>query len=297
MSVNFFSKDPLDLSAIRATLIRLEDTIIFSLIERAQFSHNPNMYKPTREIPQFKDMDFDGTWLDWFLAETEAVHAKCRRYESPDEHPFTERSKLPNAILPAINYPTVLHPQASEHVNVNGEITKFYIDRIVPNITKEATAALGGGSDDDGNYGSAVTRDIECLQALSRRIHFGMFVSESKFRDKPSDFIPHIELAKISSPSSEEYKASYSALDNLIYKPAVEAALLKRLAKKARIYGSDLNTESGSAEEAALKVDVEEVVGLYKDWVIPLTKKVEVDYLLRRLEGLSAEEIEKLRSM
>lgn len=26
---------------------------------------------------------------------------------------------------------------------------------------------------DDGNYGSAATRDVEALQAISRRIHFG----------------------------------------------------------------------------------------------------------------------------
>jgi hypothetical protein len=33
----------------------------------------------------------------------------------------------------------------------------------------------GDGEDgrDDGNYGSSATRDVEVLQALSRRIHFG----------------------------------------------------------------------------------------------------------------------------
>jgi chorismate mutase len=36
-----------------------------------------------------------------------------------------------------------------------------------------AKAKLGEG--DDGNYGSAATRDIECLQAISRRIHCGSF--------------------------------------------------------------------------------------------------------------------------
>ena len=29
------------------------------------------------------------------------------------------------------------------------------------------------GARDDGNYGSSATRDVEVLQALSRRIHFG----------------------------------------------------------------------------------------------------------------------------
>jgi chorismate mutase len=35
---------------------------------------------------------------------------------------------------------------------------------------------------DDGNYGSAATLDVLCLQALSQRIHYGKFVAEAKFR-------------------------------------------------------------------------------------------------------------------
>jgi chorismate mutase len=48
---------------------------------------------------------------------------------------------------------------------VNSRILDFYVEKIVPGITKHV---------DDGNYGSAATRDVEVLQALSRRIHFGM---------------------------------------------------------------------------------------------------------------------------
>lgn len=40
----------------------------------------------------------------------------------------------------------------------------IYVKDIVPTITK---------SGDDMNYGSSVTKDIEALQALSKRIHFG----------------------------------------------------------------------------------------------------------------------------
>lgn len=38
--------DPLSLERIRSTLIRLENTIVFSLIEHAQFVHNPKIYEP-----------------------------------------------------------------------------------------------------------------------------------------------------------------------------------------------------------------------------------------------------------
>lgn len=35
---------------------------------------------------------------------------------------------------------------------------------------------------DDSNYGSAGVLDVLCLQALSKRIHYGKFVAEAKFR-------------------------------------------------------------------------------------------------------------------
>lgn len=93
-----------------------------------------------------------------------------------------------------------------------------------------------------------------------------MFVSESKFRDHPADFIPHIL-----SPNPP-------ALEALITKPAVEAALLVRLAKKAKWYGSELGPtgEIVDGDLAVLKINVAEVVTLYRDYIIPLTKEVEV---------------------
>lgn len=74
MQTNFVhTSDPLSLDRIRSILIRLEDTIIFSLIERAQFAHNPAMYERGR-IKQLQAIGFQGSWLEWFLQETEAFH-------------------------------------------------------------------------------------------------------------------------------------------------------------------------------------------------------------------------------
>ena len=74
MQANYMlAKDPLSLDRIRSILTRLEDTIIFSLIERAQFAHNPKIYE--RGI--FKELEglgFKGSWLEWFLRETEVFH-------------------------------------------------------------------------------------------------------------------------------------------------------------------------------------------------------------------------------
>ena len=63
--------DPLSLDRIRGILTRLEDTIIFALIERAQFAHNPKAYQKGA-FPELRAIGFEGSWLDWFLKETES---------------------------------------------------------------------------------------------------------------------------------------------------------------------------------------------------------------------------------
>lgn len=99
-----------------------------------------------------------------------------------------------------------------------------------------------------------------------------MFVSESKFLESPSSFIPHI----LSKPPNT------SALEALITKPEVERRLLVRLGNKARLYGCEMDGDGKIVEtvdEWRGKIDIEVVVGLYRDWVIPLTKDVEVCYV------------------
>lgn len=170
-----------------------------------------------------------------------------------------------------MNYPPLLYGPSAEAVNVNPQIMNFYIKQVVPTITKTVTDKLGK-ENDDGNYGSASTRDIECLQAISRRIHCGtfisscpvvcwrahelamasgMFVSESKFLSCPSDFVPHI------------LSRNTDALESLITKPAVEAALLVRLEKKARWYGHGAESDGKEQVEGDSKVRVEEVRYLF----------------------------------
>lgn len=99
------------------------------------------------------------------LLMSKQTTAKVRRYESPDEHPFTPRRELPAPLLPALEYPDLL--RQPHEINVNSKIMRFYTQDIVPALTKEA---------DDSNYGSSATRDIEVLQAMSRRIHYGAWL-------------------------------------------------------------------------------------------------------------------------
>ena len=55
----------------------------------------------------------------------------------------------------------------------------LYLQELVPGITEPG---------DDNNYGSAAMQDVLCLQALSKRIHYGKFVAEAKFRADPEQY-------------------------------------------------------------------------------------------------------------
>ena len=95
-----------------------------------------------------------------------------------------------------------------------------------------------------------------------------MFVSESKFLSAPHDFIPHI----LASPPNT------AALAGLITKPEVEAKLLVRLENKAKLYGAEMDADGNIVEAGRTRINVGEIVHMYRDYVIPLTKDVEVGW-------------------
>jgi len=248
----------LDLSNIRFQLIRLEDTITFHLIERVQFPLNPTIYSAgALKIPH-SNLSF----LDWTLREREKLDSRIRRFQSPDEYPFFPDA-LETPILQPLHYPQILH---ANDVNVNQKIKEFYVGHFLP------AACADFGRQDRGeteeNYGSAATADINCLQALSRRIHFGKFVAESKFQTETERFTALIK------------QGDRDGIGAAITNEAVEVKVLERLRLKARTYGTD----PSSGTEGGGKINVEAVVAMYKDFVIPLTKEVEVEYLMQRLE-------------
>ncbi|KAI9809194.1 MAG: hypothetical protein M1825_002485 [Sarcosagium campestre] len=265
----------LDLSNIRFQLIRLEDTITFYLIERVQFPLNRTIYIPGAvHLPGY---DAELSFLDWMLREQERLHSLVRRYQSPDEYPFFPDA-LQTPILKPLNYPRILHPN---NVNVNEKLKHSYVEYILP---AACSRRRGGGEDQESigegddrgeaqeNYGSAGTVDVFCLQALSRRIHFGKFVAEAKFKTEEERF-----TRLIKSEDREGIAA-------LITDAVVEEKVLQRLRLKAKTYGTD---PSIGAEDTG-KINVEAVVAMYKDYVIPLTKEVEVEYLMQRLDTSDA---------
>ena len=236
------------LSNIREVLNRLEDTIIFALIERAQFRANPVVYQKDRfaQIPGAESL------CGYLLRETEKVHATMRRYTSPDEHPFF--SDLPAPILPALRFDE--NPLPPNQVNLNPQIREAYETAIIPFICREG---------DDAQYGSSAVCDVACLQALSRRNHYGMFVAESKFQEYPETFRAAIR------------DGDRMVVDALITDIAVETKVLLRVQLKAKTYGQDLEGRAGQH-----KIDADRVADVYRQWIIPLTKEVEVDYILQR---------------
>lgn len=241
---------------LRERLIRQEETIIFALIERAQFRLNEKIYQVGAFPNLASTEDRPVSFSQYMLHELERVNAKVRRYTSPDEHPFTPLHLLPEPVLPALSYPPTL---IANVLNRNGEIEKVYQSAILPSICNEG---------DDQNYGSSATCDAACLQALSKRVHYGKFIAEAKCQ---GDEATYKRLAE-----HVDKQGIWDLLTNM----KVENLLLKRVENKARSYGSSV-TDNGPREEG-FKVDPKTISNLYRDFIIPLTKEVEVDYILHR---------------
>merc|ERR1719201_389573 len=114
--------DELTLDAVRQNLIRQEDSIIFALIERAQYKMNAAVYATETLGAQ--------SLLEFTLREQERTFAKIRRYTDDVERAFFPEA-LPPAILPALSYPETLHP-AAWAVNLNAEVMALYLRSLLP---------------------------------------------------------------------------------------------------------------------------------------------------------------------
>ena len=297
------TSDVFCLDTIRKSLIRQEETIIFAMIERSQFAQNRIVYVPDG-FPDLRCMDENDnieecensngiSLLDYMLIGTEALHAKVRRYTSPEEHSFFP-SQLPAVrALSDLDFPELLSPtNEADQINFNDVLMKIYLNEIVPEIASEG---------DDEQHGSTVTCDVAVLQAISKRVHYGKFVAESKYQSDPEGYQKLID--------ADDAEGVMALLTNA----AVEEKVLRRARLKAATYGrepllsqmppiegvSDHKSEivaaaAASAVVAAVealndegemrkgKVDPKTVEEIYRDFIIPLTKDIEVAYLYRR---------------
>lgn len=172
-----------------------------------------------------------------------------RRYQAPDEYAFFPDA-LPTPLLTPLTYPVLLHPNT---VNLNQKLKHSYIHHILPAACSPTTA---DGGETNENYGSTAVGDVACLQALSRRIHFGKFVAEAKFREDPERFTKMIK------------ERDLDGLEKAITNEAVERQVLKRLELKARTYGTDpMEGVKPGNPTPQMKINVDAVVGMYRDYV------------------------------
>ena len=246
-----------NLDSIRSTLVRQEETIIFALIERAQYRRNRVIYDAKELDGGAGALSVNGvplSFLEFMLLETEKLHSKVRRYTSPEEHAFNPLL-LPPPVLPKLDYPNLLVSEKSA-VDVNVEVIKWYVGKIIDRL------CLAG---DDEQHGSSVLCDIAAMQALSRRVHYGKFVAESKFLGDPELYGRLVAEGNVA--------AIITSLTNV----EVERRVLRRAFVKASTYGQDI---TGTTE--GYKVEPMLIADIYRDMIIPLTKDVEVRYLFRR---------------
>lgn len=67
--------------------------------------------------------------------------------------------------------------------------------------------------------------------------------------------------------------------------PEVEEDIKKRVEMKAKTFGQEVIIKMEEQKtEPEYKINPSLVADLYSDWIMPLTKQVQVAYLLRRLD-------------
>lgn len=174
-------------------------------------------------------------------------------------------------MLPAQQTPDRLKFLVEIDVNYGAQIMKKYEEEILPLICKEG---------DDGQYGSSAVCDIQALQALSKRIHYGTFVAESKFLAQTEEYTKLIKAG------------DRAGIMELLTNREVEERVIKRVQNKAMAYGQEITDDTSLVHGSAIpddmlkhfKVNPESMGRLYRDIIIPLTKDVEVDYLMKRVQ-------------
>jgi chorismate mutase len=239
----------MNLSEISQRLESFEETIVFTLIDRAQFAVNRIIYEPGKS--GFKDAG-NASLLELRLAAQENIDAQFGKFHSPEERPFFSRSAPKRKAM--VEDREILIDDCSV-VNLTKDIMAAYRS-LIPLLSPEG---------DDGHYGSSVELDVYALQAISRRVHFGsLYAAECKFRSDPEGFGALIDA------NDEE------GLITRLTRKEVEEKTIERIREKTQSTQTLVNL----AIRRAIKPEV--VVDFYRNSIIPFTKKGQALYLLNR---------------
>ena len=167
---------------------------------------------------------------------------------------------------------------------------------IVPAIAKHG---------DDEQYGSTVIGDIAALQALSKRVHFGKFVAESKYQSNPEGFQKLVNandaagvMKLLTNEKVEEQVLTRARLKATTYGrepllailPKVEGgddttSIIAAAAASAVVAAVEAMKKSSDGDDSYQikgKVDPVIIESIYREIIIPMTKDIEVAYLFLR---------------
>jgi chorismate mutase len=243
----------LELNLIAAHLEGLEETIIYKLIDRAQFRVNAAIYQRGKS-------GFDGadgeSLFDLRLRYHEEMDAAFGRFCVPEERPFTKGLPGPRRAVTLPEGP--LRIENFDRISLTDQIRERYLQWI-PSFCRDG---------DDGQYGSSVEHDVYALQAISRRIHYGaLYVAESKFLQKPQEYRELIA------------RGDREGLMELLTRKEVEERIVDRVRQKMA------HVQEGVNRTVRHVIDPELVLSFYRDHIIPLTKEGEIRYLMGRIDN------------
>lgn len=234
----------------------------------------------------------------------EKLHSAVRRYESPEEHAFFPHL-LPerNDSMDHLDYPDLLsNDPAINALNWNPILYEKYINVIVPAISANG---------DDEQYGSTCVTDTAALQALSKRIHYGKFVAESKYLSNPEGFQKLVDagdadgvMELLTNAKVEEQVLTRARLKATTYgrEPMLSsfpmtrdgstngdstsiiaaAAAMAVVAAVEAMQDSTSQQQQNGLDKIKGKVDPAIIEAIYRELIIPMTKDIEVAYLFLR---------------
>lgn len=243
-----------DLNVIRGQLRQFETQIISALLRRAQFNENFSVYNKGNHGYQKYGLDMG--LLDIMLHEDEKNKSRAGKFLQPEERPFT--GNLPGLERNIDKFKSSI-PTEMLSINLTDKVMSEYV-KLIPSISRKG--------EDENNLGSTAEADIDCLNLISRRVHFGTFyVSERKFLD---DKNAYIKLAKDNDEAGILRHLTNQQVEDQIY---------QRVLAKADYLQADARLERPRYSNI---VEPEVIADFFRDIIIPLTKEGEVKYLMKR---------------
>jgi chorismate mutase len=228
---------------VRPKLMSLEDSIIFHILERAQFKSNDDIYLPGKiqGVPEGK------SFFGFLFDETEQLYAKMGKFQNPEEYPHT-----PSSLEPIVKRKAAKGFIDKPRLNFNKEIIDAYMD-FMRGVCQKG---------DDGEYGSSTVCDICVIDYLSRRIHIGTQVAEAKFLSDPEAYREMI--------LSEDESGIIEKLTD----KNVELNIHQRVQLKTEYF----QKISGECDKTRKFVEPKVMKELYERLIIPITIQVELAY-------------------